>query len=134
MNIGDIGAALDGVLAAAGLPYPVAWEDVPFRPSTQQPYLAVALSGYAEAPAGAGPTGIVIGNGMYTISVVWPSGAGRALPAQLAAQIQALYPRGQSFALATGGTLIVIRSSPAPTVDDGAWVRLPVTIGWTANG
>ena len=134
MTMGEIGAALDGVLAAAQLPYPVAWEDVPYRPSTQQPYLDVTLSGYAEAPAGAGPTGTIIGNGTYTIAVVWPSGAGRSLPAQLAAQIQALYPRGLSFALATGGTLIVIQSSPAPTIDDGGWVRLPVTIGWTANG
>lgn len=109
----------------------IAWPNVPYRPLAEETYLQVALAVSEPRQADLGTTGRNIQRGLYTVSIVSPSGIGLGASLQLADALCALFPRGLDLP-ATGFAVTILRAWAAPSFPRDSWYVTPVAITWEA--
>jgi hypothetical protein len=138
MATGKLAQIMDALFARAALlattapALPIAWPEPAetFTPPADGKYLQVSF--YPNRPAWEGVSSGRLDQGLLQIDVVWPKNAGLIAPAQVAAQIEAHFPKGAAYV--SGATKVTITREPwtAQPLPDANEVRLPVTISWAA--
>lgn len=112
------------------LSMPIAWPEVEFEPPADGKYLSVQF--FTNRLAWEGVSDGRQDQGLLQVDVVWPKNGGLIAPNQLAAQVEAHFPKG--LRLSSGSARVKISREPwtaSPLVEDDL-VRIPVTISWTA--
>ncbi len=133
--LSTISAALDAYLQSelTGNTLDIAWEGVAYDPQTGRPYLRVSLSGYNRTPQGPGSNTIFLEMGVYSVTVVWPVGEGKAPLLAEADKIRAMFPRNLSLTLSGQAPLVVQATSLGPAFNSGDWLNVPVTVRWITS-
>lgn len=109
-----------------GLPS-VAWENVPFTPTTGQPYIAPALLPGEPFQCEIGTSGANRHTGIYQISIYYPAGLGVLGFNTLRDGLCDHFKRGT--VLTYGGTSVTIQKAfPGPVLQETDWQHAPITI------
>ena len=121
----DIQAALDTQLSTVtGIP--VAYPNVPYKPSAGTAYLRASFLPAETVQASMGATGKDETNGVYQIDVVAPRGSGRVQQIDTVAD---LFKRGT--VLTYNSVKLRVRSvSIAPAILDGEWYFVPISVSF----
>jgi hypothetical protein len=121
----DIQAALDTQLSTVtGIP--VAYPNVPYKPSAGTAYLRASFLPAETVQASMGATGKDETNGIYQIDVVAPRGSGRVQQIDTVAD---LFKRGT--VLTYNSVKLRVRSvSIAPAILDGEWYFVPISVSF----
>ena len=125
----EIRAALEKHLVTlSGLPE-IAWENVPFEPTTGTPWAALRLTPTGRSPAVRGINPQQRYDGLLTIELKYPEGLGPNLADEMADSIM------EHFEATTGivdnDLLIRIETSDrGQGTEDSPWYSVPVIITW----
>ncbi|MFE1598186.1 phage tail terminator-like protein [Methylobacterium sp. ID0610] len=126
---------LDALLTAlTGLaldpPLPLALPGIGYSPVTGKPYLAASYLPNTSRLDGLAFDGDRTHIGLFVVTVVWSAGGGLVKPLDVAARVRRAFAAGTR--LEGDPVTVCIDESPevgAP-LDDGPWLRVPVTIRW----
>jgi hypothetical protein len=135
MSLVNIRAALENALAAISDDpvFPTAYENARFKPEVGTPFQSAYL-----LPAD--PSNPTMGDnhyreqGIFQVSLYYPTKAGSGAAAARAEVIKAAFYRGASFT--SGGVTVRIEATPSVApgfVDDDGWWVLPIRIRWFAD-
>ncbi len=123
MSLTLVRRALETALDAA-LSIDVAWENVPYTPTTGTPYArAYLLAGEPDNPE---MGGLITERGFLQVSLFYPLGTGPAAAMATAEAIRTAFPRGASFT--ASGVVTQIERTPeiGPAMTEEDWYNLPV--------
>lgn len=125
----DIRAALETTLnSVSGLPS-VAWENVPFNPTTGQSYVKPRLLPTRREPAVRGLNPQMYYQGVFRVDCYVPEGAGPGAGDDLADKIIDAFEATTDVSY--GSTIVSIRYAEREQADiDGPFYMIPVVIGW----
>ena len=123
-------AAFDAVLAAVTAGGDIVVEGQTYQPVAGRPYLSCRLSAYTRTPMAIDPNTPFDVRGSYQVNIQRPANEGKAIAAQIADLIVALFPRGMALALGTGASLTVLSAGAQPAITEGDWLTVPVVVSW----
>ena len=129
MSLTKIGAALSTQLATLKLP--TAWENVPFKPTSGQAYLAESLIAGNTIPVGFANQASDEFGGIYQVLVYSPSDVGKGVGRATADTVAAAFVRGQRITYGGVTVTILSTSQSAAFMSGERWV-VPVSITYRA--
>lgn len=130
-GIVNIRAALETALAAMSPTLTPAYENVAFTPSAGVPYQRVNL--LAARPDNREISADYVEQGLFQVTLCYPTGAGPAAAATRAELLRATFRRGATFI--SGGVVVLVTDTPEvmPAYVDADRYCVPVIIRWMAQ-
>jgi len=127
----NIAAALDTKLSTLAGSWPIAWENVEYRPTALVSHLRPTFLPASARQADLGSAGRNFLTGVYQVDIFTPTGPGRAVAIAKADAVVTHFKRGTS--LTSGGYPVTcVRAVAAPGRVDGAWYIVSVSVYWRA--
>lgn len=125
----DIQGALETILQGIpGIPE-IAFDGVAFTPTVGVPYVVPVLVPVVGRPATMGDDNFKLHEGLFQISVVWPSGQGMGAAAAMADLIKSHF-KVETVASHNGTKVRFYYAERQPHFTDTDWVRIPIQISW----
>lgn len=135
MSVQAIRRALDERLATLTPSWPTAQENALYTPTLGTSYQRVALLPAQTENVEVAGGGVVIAReqGIYQVSLYCRADAGAGVAATRADALRAHFQRGTVLSAAGVSVLIVRTPSVAPSMYDGDWYVVPVSVPYLAN-
>lgn len=106
-----------------------AYEGVPFAPTVGTAYIAYTLIPTQERPASLGPSGQTLRQGLFQVSLFYPSGSGTGTVESIADAVKNVFVAGNT--LTQGTTSVRIRYAERGQCTVSAdWIQCNVTVAW----
>lgn len=127
----NVRAALETALAAMSPALATAYENVAFTPTAGTPHQRVNL--LAARPDNREISANFVEQGLFQVTLCYPSGTGPAAAAARAELLRAAFKRGNSFA--NGGVTVLSTDTPEimPAYVDGDRYCVPVRVRWMSQ-
>jgi hypothetical protein len=122
------GALEQRLKTVAGLPT-IAYEGNEFVPVPGTPFVEAVVVFTSERPASMGDAHMVLHEGLFMVSMVYPNGKGSGDAEAMADAVKTVFKASQSATL--NDAIVRFRyAERRPSIHDPSWIRYPVAISW----
>jgi hypothetical protein len=123
------GALTTRANTTTGLPASKAYEGLAFDPVIGTAYVAYSLIPTLERPASVGLDGLTLRQGLFQVSLFYPSGSGTGTAESKADDVKSKFVPGTYLTQNT--TTVRIRYAERGQCQiEPDWIMVPVTVGW----